>query len=132
MKASPGESFRIRLATPADVQALEALIDLSVRTLQAGHYSATQIDGALGTLLGLDTQLIRDGTFFVAEVRHDEGGTVLAGCGGWSKRKTLFGGDHGPVREDSFLEPGRHPAKIRAFFIHPDWARRRLRRMDLG
>jgi GNAT superfamily N-acetyltransferase len=68
---------------------------------------------------GVDTQLVADGTYFVAEVD----GTIVA-CGGWSKRKTLFGADHCAGREDSLLDPARDAAKIRAFFVHPDWARR--------
>jgi N-acetylglutamate synthase-like GNAT family acetyltransferase len=109
----------IRRATADDIPALHALIDASVRVLQAGDYSAEQIDGALGTVFGVDTRLIADGTYFVAEA-----GTVLAGCGGWSKRKTLFGSDHGAGREDALLDPERDAARIRAFFVHPEWARR--------
>jgi len=113
----------LRLATPADIPALHQLIDVSVRTLQRNDYTPEQIEGALGTVLGLDTQLIDDGTYFIAEaraacVRH------LAGCGGWSKRKTLFGSDHADVREPELLDPKVEAAKIRAFFIHPDFARR--------
>jgi GNAT superfamily N-acetyltransferase len=110
--------FRIRCATAADVSAIELLIDLSVRGLQSADYSAAQIDGALGTVFGVDSQLIADGTYFVVVA-----GTVIVGCGGWSKRKTLFGGDHGSGREDELLDPMRDAAKIRAFFVHPDWAR---------
>lgn len=113
---------RLRLARESDIPALHALIETSVRQLQAGDYGSEQLDGALGTVLGLDTQLIADGTYFVAEA---EDGT-LAGCGGWSKRRTLFGSDHAAVREDSFLDPAVDAAKIRAFFIHPDHARRGL------
>lgn len=114
------DPFRIRRATLNDVPALGALIDLSVRRLQKGDYSPEQIEGALGTVFGVDTQLISDGTYFVVE--SDQG--AMAGCGGWSKRKTLFGSDHGPGREASFLDPERENARIRAFFVHPDWARR--------
>jgi GNAT superfamily N-acetyltransferase len=111
---------QIRLATSMDIPALKAVIDLSVRTLQAGDYSPIQIEGALGTVFGVDSQLIADGTYFVAEAP----GGVIAGCGGWSKRKTLFGGDHGSGRENSLLDPLQDNARIRAFFVHPDWARR--------
>lgn len=114
------ESIQTRLAVPADVPALVALIDLSVRTLQARDYSPEQIEGALGTVFGVDSQLIADGTYFVVETSQP----VLIGCGGWSKRRTLFGSDHGPGREASLLDPLRDNARIRAFFVHPDWARR--------
>lgn len=121
------EPFTIRYATLEDIPALTALIDLSVRTLQAHDYSITQMEGALGTVFGVDTQLIHDGTYFLAAARGEHDATErIVGCGGWSKRRTLFGGDHGPVREDTLLHPGRDNAKIRAFFIHPDWARKGL------
>jgi GNAT superfamily N-acetyltransferase len=92
---------------------------LSVRSLQAGDYSPLQIEGALGTVFGVDSQLIADGTYFVVEADG-----VMAGCGGWSRRKTLFGGDSGPGRENDLLDPSRDRAKIRAFFVHPAWARK--------
>jgi GNAT superfamily N-acetyltransferase len=112
--------MRLRLATEEDIPALRALIDASVRTLQAGDYSAEQLDGALGTILGVDSQLIADGTYFAVESDAGE----LAGCGGWSKRRTLFGSDHAAVREDDLLDPRVDAAKIRAFFVHPDFARK--------
>jgi len=111
--------IRIRLATPQDVPALHGLIEASVRRLQAGDYTPAQIEGALGTVLGLDTQLVADQTYFIADV-----GDALAGCGGWSKRRTLFGSDHGPGRVPDLLDPARDAAKIRAIFVHPGWARR--------
>ena len=112
-------NWSIRLAREADVPALEKLIALSSRGLRRTFYSAAQIEGALGSVFGVDRQLIRDGTYFVVE-RDDE----LIGCGGWSKRKTLFGSDHQTGRDDAELDPTREPARIRAFFVHPDWARR--------
>lgn len=90
-----------------------------MRVLQAGDYSPEQIEGALGTVFGVDTRLIEDGTYFVADA-----GGVLTGCGGWSKRRTLFGADRGAGREDTLLDPIRDAARIRAFFVHPDWSRR--------
>jgi N-acetylglutamate synthase-like GNAT family acetyltransferase len=120
----PGDSFHLRLATSADIPALTDLIDLSVRSLQADDYSLAQIEGALGTVFGVDSQLIADGTYFVIEARADGEEKKIVGCGGWSKRKTLFGGDRGSGREDSLLDPHSDNAKIRAFFVHPDWARR--------
>jgi GNAT superfamily N-acetyltransferase len=117
--------IRLRLATDRDIPALHALIELSVRELQAGDYTPEQIEGALGTVLGLDTTLISDGTYYVLEAEVEDG-LVIAGCGGWSKRRTLFGSDHGPGRQDDWLDPRVDAAKIRAFFIHPAWARRGL------
>lgn len=121
-------SFHLRLATEADIAALHALIEASVRGLQADDYSPAQIEGALGTVLGLDSQLIADGTYFVAEaVGPDENERrPIAGCGGWSKRKTLFGADHGPGREPELLDPATDAAKVRAIFVHPQFARRGL------
>jgi len=120
--------IRLRLATKQDIPSLEALIEASVRHLQAGDYTPAQIDGALGTVLGLDTQLIRDRTYYVAEATGSDDGAnpTLAGCGGWSKRRTLFGADHGPGREPELLDPAIDAAKIRAIFVHPDFARRGL------
>jgi len=112
-------TVHLRRATALDIPALRHLIDASVRVLQAGDYSPEQIEGALGTVFGVDTRLIEDATYFVAEA-----GAMLAGCGGWSKRKTLFGSDHGAGREDALLDPAVDAARIRAFFVHPDWARR--------
>ena len=109
----------LRPARESDIPALATLIEVSVRALQAPDYSPEQREGALGTVFGVDSQLISDGTYFVVEAGSGE----LAGCGGWSKRKTLFGGDKASVREDNLLDPRTDAAKIRAFFVHPDWAR---------
>ena len=125
MKIQP--RFDLRLATPADIPALHRLIELSVRGLQTRVYTAAQIEGALGHALGLDTQLIDDRTYFVAEP-SDQPGTI-AGCGGWSFRATLFGSDHGPHRAHGGgerLDPKLDAAKIRAIFVHPAFARRGL------
>ena len=111
-------SWSLRLARDSDVAALEALIPLSVRSLQAAHYSTRQMDAALGTVFGVDRQLIRDATYFVAE---SEGHIV--GCGGWSKRRSLFGSDRGRDGDDPELDPARDAARVRAFFVHPAWAR---------
>ena len=113
-------SFALRVAEPHDIPALETLIALSTRELQAAHYSRAQIDAALGTVFAVDRQLIADRTYFVVEA----GGIILGG-GGWSRRKTLFGGDQGRhASEDALLDPDHEPARIRAFFVHPQWARR--------
>ena len=118
--------WRIRLAEESDIPALHALIEASVRGLQAGDYTPAQIEGALGTVLGLDTQLIRDRTYFVAETTADGDSQRVAACGGWSKRKTLFGADRGPGREPELLDPATDAAKVRAIFVHPEFARRGL------
>ena len=115
--------IQIRMAVPTDIAALHALIEASVRGLMPQGHSSDQLEGALGTLLGVDTQLIADGTYFVAEAVLNDN-SVLVGCGGWSKRKTLFGSDHRAGREDELLNPQKDAAKIRAFFVHPEWARR--------
>jgi len=116
--------IQIRAAVPADIPELDKLIEASVRGLMPQGYTKAQLDGALGTLLGVDTQLIADGTYFVAEAALGVGTPALVGCGGWSKRRTLFGSDHRPGREDELLDPQKDAAKIRAFFVHPEWARR--------
>jgi GNAT superfamily N-acetyltransferase len=122
--------WHIRAAREEDIPALHALIEASVRGLQADDYTPAQIAGALGTVLGLDTQLIRDRTYFLVETSEDEnspiGTKTLAGCGGWSKRKTLFGSDNASVREPELLDPAIDAAKVRAIFVHPSFARRGL------
>ncbi len=121
------EPWSLRLARDADAPALEALIAVSVRGLQAAYYTAAQMESALGTVFGVDRQLIRDGTYFVAE----EAGRIV-GCGGWSRRRSLHGGDHGRPTEDEPLDPVRDAARIRAFFVHPDRARRGIGRAILA
>ncbi len=117
-------TFQLRLATEEDIPVLHALIEASVRGLQADDYTPEQIEGALGTVLGLDTQLVSDRTYFIAEVLgQNTKARSAAGCGGWSKRKTLFGADAGPVREPDLLDPATDAAKVRAIFVHPDFAR---------
>ena len=111
--------YRIRRATLADRAALERLIAESARGLSRGVYSGEQVEAALASVFGVDTDLIHDGTYYVAEA---EGSAV--GCGGWSKRRTLFGGDRYGARDSGYLDPATEPAKIRAFFVHPGWARR--------
>lgn len=113
-------AYYLRVATWEDVAALRALIAASVRGLQT-EYTEAQREGALGHVLGLDTQLIADGTYFVAEA----GGAPVA-SGGWSYRATLFGSDNGPDRMPQTLDPARDAAKIRAIFVLPAWARRGL------
>lgn len=118
-------SVVVRVAIPTDIPKLREVIDASVRGLQSGFYSPEQIEAALASVYGVDTQLIADGTYFIAEVLASNGAVEdVAGCGGWSKRKTLYGGDQFAGREDSLLDPLKDAAKIRAFFVHPRWARR--------
>jgi len=131
----------LRLAVPEDVPVLRELIEASVRGLQTQDYTPAQIEGALSTVFGVDSQLIADGTYIVAEAEsgpddrtgaaNTPSGLMIVGCGGWSKRKTLYGSDHWTGREDALLDPLRDAAKIRAFFIHPDWARRGVGSMIL-
>lgn len=111
----------LRRAVLADLPALSGLIAQSARELSRDDYTPEQVAGALSGAFGVDTQLIRDGTYFVVECAGR-----LAGCGGWSKRRTLFGGDARADRDATELDPAVDPAKIRAFFIHPDFARRGL------
>jgi GNAT superfamily N-acetyltransferase len=118
--------FHLRLATEEDIPALHALIEASVRGLQADDYTPRQLEGALGTVLGLDTQLIRDRTYFIAEVLEHNLKMRASGCGGWSKRMTLFGADAGPGRAPELLDPTGDAAKVRAIFVHPDFARQGL------
>jgi GNAT superfamily N-acetyltransferase len=120
--------FLIRQAVPADIPALRGLIEASVRHLQAVDYTPSQLESALETVYGVDSQLIADGTYYTAEAQAPEahntkGDRTLVGCGGWSKRKTLYGGDRWTARQDGLLDPHRDAAKIRAFFVHPAWVR---------
>jgi GNAT superfamily N-acetyltransferase len=119
-------NLTLRRAVPDDIPVLRALIDASVRGLQAADYTPAQIEGALQSVYGVDTQLIADGTYHLVEAE-----SLIVGCGGWSKRRTLFGGDHWTGREDSLLNPERDAAKIRAFFVHPKWVRRGIGSMIL-
>jgi GNAT superfamily N-acetyltransferase len=127
-------NVRLRKATMADVPRLREVIEVSVRGLQPEDYSPAQIEGALQSVYGVDSQLVVDGTYFVAEIDVAESNIVetkdvkttkrvIVACGGWSKRKTLYGGDQFSGREDSLLDPAHDAAKIRAFFVHPEWAR---------
>ena len=116
-------SYQLRAATRADQGALQQLIARSARELGARDYRPEQIEGALRGAFGVDTQLIDDGTYFVVE---SDG--RLVGCGGWSRRRTLFGGDAHRERDAGELDPRVDAAKIRAFFVDPDYARRGIGR----
>lgn len=112
-------TWHLRQATAADAAQIQELIGRSIRALGAADYSSEQIEGALKGAFGLDSQLIADGTYFVVESQGR-----LIGCGGWSYRRTLFGGDAGAGRDAGALDPGTEAAKIRAFFVDPEAARR--------
>ncbi len=116
-------SIMIRVAMEGDIPALQRLIPESVRGLSASYYTPEQIESALMHIFGVDTQLVADGTYYAALE-----GDQYAGCGGWSKRKTLFGGDQMKAAEDDLLDPTTDAARIRAFFVHPNWARQGIGR----
>jgi GNAT superfamily N-acetyltransferase len=111
--------YQLRKATLDDRPSLNALIARSARELSADDYKPEQIEGALRGAFGVDTQLIQDGTYFVVEADGK-----IVGCGGWSYRRTLFGGDSRAERDAAELDPRVDPAKIRAFFVDPDYARK--------
>ncbi len=122
MRPASPISFDLRLAREADIPALEALIPASVRALQSAHYSTAEIDAAIGTIFGVDRQLIVDGSYFVAE----RDGRIV-GCGGWSKRASLYGAGAAECSA-AMLDPARDAARIRAFFVAPDCARQGIGR----
>lgn len=112
-----------RLARESDIPGVDALIPLSVRTLQAPYYSTAQMQAALGPIFGIDRQLIRDGTYFVVEREE-----MIIGCGGWSRRRSLYGSESTRKGEDELLDPQHDAARVRAFFVHPEWARQGIGR----
>lgn len=114
-----------RIATAADVPALEAVMDAAISELQRGFLTPEQIE-ASRMIMGLDRQLIADGTYFVVEADG-----AVAGCGGWSRRATLYGGDHTPGRDAALLDPAAEPARVRAMYTHPNFARRGVGRLIL-
>lgn len=116
--------IQLRLATTEDIPALDQMMRRSVRALSAGYYTERQIDLSLVHVFGIDTQIVADGTYFIAEADGK-----LAGCGGWSKRRTLYGGDQTKQGEDNLLDPATEPARIRAFFVDPAFARQGIGRM---
>jgi hypothetical protein len=108
----------VRPALAADVDALTTLIACSARALSRGFYTEEQVEAAIRYVFGVDSQLIADGTYFAAV-----DGDTIAGCGGWSKRATLYGGDQAGTRSADLLDPSRDAARIRAFFVAPSHAR---------
>ncbi len=118
-------SLQSRLATRDDLEALTELMDLSITELQKPFLNEAQIASSR-TIMGLDTQLIDDGTYYVVE---QDG--ALAGCGGWSRRATLYGSDRSPGRDAALLDPAKDAARVRAMYTHPDFARRGVGRLVL-
>jgi GNAT superfamily N-acetyltransferase len=118
--------FSHRVATPQDLPVLERLMELSIRHFIAQHLDAARVEASFD-IMGVDTQLIADKTYFVVECENR-----IAGCGGWSRRATLFGGDHSNGRDARLLDPEREPARVRAMYTHPDFARRGVGRLVLA
>jgi GNAT superfamily N-acetyltransferase len=118
------DDFHVRPARVDDVPDIERLIVQSVRELSTGFYDGEQIASAIRFMFGVDSQLVDDGTYHVIEAHG-----VIAAAGGWSRRRTLFGGDQWKHGADDPLDPSREPARIRAFFVDPRWARRGLGRL---
>jgi len=120
----PATPYRLRVARPADAAAIAALIARSIRALGTRDYTPAEIEAALLGTFGLDTALVRDASYFVVATPAG-----LAACGGWSRRRTLFGGDARPDRDESLLDPAVDPARIRAFFVDPAHVRQGLGRL---
>lgn len=125
-RSEPVVELTSRLAMAADVPALTALMDAAIGELQRPFLDDAQIASSRA-IMGIDTQLIEDGTYFVVEA-----GGALAGCGGWSRRATLYGSDATPGRDAKLLDPAVDPARVRAMYTHPDFARRGVGRLVLS
>jgi GNAT superfamily N-acetyltransferase len=119
-------NFSHRLATMADLAELKALMAISIRRLIGAYLDAARVEASF-EIMGVDTQLIEDGTYFVIEWKG-----LIVGCGGWSRRATLFGGDHSGGRDARRLDPTVEPARVRAMYTHPDFARRGIGRLVLS
>ena len=117
--------IEIRLATSEDIEAVAGLMELSIAELQKDFLSPEQIESSRAGM-GLDVQLIKDGTYFCVEE-----GDVLVGCGGWSRRATLYGGNHSAGRDPRKLDPSSERARIRAMYTHPDHTRKGIGRLIL-
>ena len=118
-------TMSIRLATADDVAGLVPLMEAAIEVLQKGFLEDDQIESSKA-IMGIDRQLIEDGTYFVVEIDGS-----VAGCGGWSRRATLYGGDHSAGRNAALLDPATDPARVRAMYTHPDFARRGVGRLVL-
>lgn len=119
-------TYTLRVARPEDVEALTRVIQASVRELSRGYYTDAQAESGIRYVFGVDTTLVSDGTYFCVEAEGE-----LVACGGWSMRRTHYGGDHAKSGPDPIIDPSTEPARIRAFFVHPAWARRGIGRMLL-
>ena len=118
--------FRSRLATLADVPRLAEVMDAAISELQRAYLDDAQIE-ASRAVMGIDTQLIEDGTYFVIETTDGD----VAGCGGWSRRGTMYGNDHSPGRDAKLLDPHVDAARVRAMYTSPACARRGVGRLVL-
>lgn len=119
------QPFTLRLALPADMDAMSPLMERAIRELQAPFLPPDAVSASF-EIMGIDTQLVEDGTYFVAEAAGD-----VVGCGGWSRRKTLYGGDHTGGRDAAILDPATDAARIRAMYTHPGHTRRGIGRAIL-
>ena len=126
LRESRPHEFSHRLATLAELPELERLMDASIRTFIGARLDAARVEASFD-IMGVDTQLVEDGTYFVVEC-----GDRIAGCGGWSRRATMFGGDHSAGRDARLLDPAAEPARVRAMYTHPDFARRGVGRLVLS
>jgi GNAT superfamily N-acetyltransferase len=117
--------LRLRLARQRDIAALRGLMNAAIGVLQSRYLTAEAVAASF-SIMGLDSQLIADGGYFVVEA-----GDRIVGCGGWSRRATLFGGDHSAGRDAALLDPAQDPARVRAMYTHPDFVRRGIGRMIL-
>lgn len=117
----------IRIAEAADLPPMKRLMDVAIAELQSGFLSPRQVEASRG-VMGIDTQLVRDGTYFVAEIDGQ-----VAGCGGWSRRATLYGGDHSTeLRDEAMLDPAHDSARVRAMYTSPAFTRRGVGRAILN
>lgn len=118
--------FDCRLATVADLPVLRRVMERAIASLQKAFLTEAEIASSRA-IMGLDTQLVDDGTYFVVVA-----GAQIAGCGGWSRRATLYGSDATPGRDAAFLDPAVDPARVRAMYTDPDFARRGIGRLILA
>jgi GNAT superfamily N-acetyltransferase len=118
-------TMTLRLATAGDIAVLMPLMEAAIEVLQKGFLDDEQVESSKA-IMGIDRQLIEDGTYFVVEIDSD-----VAGCGGWSRRATLYGGDHSARRDAALLDPATDPARVRAMYTHPNFARRGVGRLVL-
>jgi len=119
-------NLQIRIARLDELAALHALMELAIGELLKPFLNAAEIASSR-TIMGLDSQLVRDGTYFVVEEKGS-----LAGCGGWSRRATMYGGDVSPGRDPALLDPAKDAARVRAMYTHPAFVRRGVGRMILA